>query len=241
MKNVAGVVVFLVLAAAIVTGCSSRSISNSGYDRGYYYRGGSGYVGELSELNMVGIDTAVRPTEAQIQAAYAQPHKVELKRGSAVMLIQSGALFPDDAMQREVSKYFKVGPFSGVPEKHDEKASYAGSFRLAAANGGYDYILCYWGTLESAQHNLATKTVSWVPIAGYIVPDEKQEMRIRLKMAVIDARTGHWTMVAHEPVEGKSIISARGNREGADQAQVNALKEAGYNALVTALAAQFKL
>lgn len=38
------------------------------------------------------------------------------------------------------------------------------------------------------------KVVSWVPILGALVPDENQRMRIRLKVALIDVKSGKWEM-----------------------------------------------
>jgi len=49
-------------------------------------------------------------------------------------------------------------------------------------------------------------------------------MRIRLKMAVIDVRSGHWEMFSPEAFDDASY-SARVGRAGADQAQVWALKD----------------
>ena len=37
---------------------------------------------------------------------------------------------------------------------------------VLAARGGYEKIVVYWGILETAQENLETKAVSWVPIVG---------------------------------------------------------------------------
>ena len=72
-----------------------------------------------------------------------------------------------------------------------------------------------------------TRTVSWVPIVGWALPDQRQRMRIRLKMAVVDVRSGHWEMFSPEAFED-SAFSGRVGREGADQAQVWALKDKAY-------------
>lgn len=146
-------------------------------------------------------------------------------------------------MVAELSKHFKVTPFSGVPPKHrtmtdtepPESVSYARSLRLAAARAGAEAVVCYWGTLESARRNLETKTVSWIPFAGWVVPDESQHMRIRLKLAVIDVRTGGWTMLTPEPSEDKAW-STSFRHGSSDQKQVEALKRRAYEAGVRELA-----
>ena len=59
-------------------------------------------------------------------------------------------------------------------------------------------------------------------------------MRIRLKMLVLDARTGNWTMLLSEP-ESNTAISTKVTREQKDQGQVALLKEKGYTELAAQL------
>ena len=87
------------------------------------------------------------------------------------------------------------------------------------------------GMLETARKGLASKPVSWVPIVGWSLPDEKQLMRIRLKVAVIDVRAGHWSVFSPEPFEDQAV-SANYGREAADQSQVQKLKQKAYEAAV---------
>ncbi|MSU56969.1 MAG: aminopeptidase [Pedosphaera sp.] len=221
----------------LLTGCQTRSISNSGYRGGAYY-GGSLYHGELNEFDVLGVDRDHSITDSDIAKALDTPTRVKLRRGNAILLIQSGAMIPDDPMANELGRFVSVVPFSGVPAdlrhgdaKPDQevRASYAKSLRLAAAKGGCESILCYWGVLESARKDLASKPVSWVPIVGWSLPDERQIMRIRLKVAVIDVRTGNWSVFAPEPFEDKAVSGAY-NREVSDQAQVEKLKQKAYEA-----------
>jgi hypothetical protein len=138
-------------------------------------------------------------------------------------------------MQEALSARYTVGPFSGRPRTlKDASASYSKSLRLAAARGGYDKILCYWGVLESQRTGEVTKTVSWVPIVGFFVPDETQSMRIRLKAVLIDTATGNWVMLQPEPVTDKQVSSVV-SRVSADQGLVEKLKEQGYHSLTTLL------
>jgi len=116
-----------------------------------------------------------------------------------------------------------------------ESFSYSKNLRLAAARAGAETLVCYWGTLESARRKMETKTVSWVPIAGWMVPDESQQMRIRLKLALIDVRTGNWRVVAPEPFTDKAW-STGFTRDSSDQKQVELLKRRAYEAGVKLLA-----
>ena len=47
---------------------------------------------------MLGIDPAERVTEEDIRSAVAVPDPVRLRDGSRVLLLQSGAPFPDEPM-----------------------------------------------------------------------------------------------------------------------------------------------
>lgn len=227
-------VLFLVGIVFALSGCMSRSISDSDY-QGNVWRGNSN-AAELSEFSVLGIDPNKPITDKDISAQYATKKPLKLKKDAGILLIQSGAMFPDESMQRELAKTFRVGPFSGRAD--DSKGNYSKALRLTAAQGGYDYILCYWGVLESSQKKLATKGVSWVPIIGNAVPDETQQLRIRLKAIVVDVQTSQWVMIGPDAI-GDSAVSAHINRKNSDQAQVAELKEKAYTALVAELRAKY--
>lgn len=234
-------VCFVALLLAL-SGCETRSISNAGYDR----YGRNSYAGELTEFEVLGVDTAKNVTDADIAEALKTAGGARLQRTSKILLIQSGADFPDAAMQAGLSARFQVTPFSGKPEVHnrwDERKtppteSYAKSLRLAAARGGYDKIVCYWGVLESEQVNQATKFVSWVPLVGYAVPDKRENMRIRLKAVIVDVASGRWTMVTPKPFESTALSSIYSRRDK-DQTLVAQLKEQGYAELSNTLATAY--
>jgi len=222
-----------------LAGCHTRSISNSGYRAGgFNFGGGSLYRGELNEFDVLGVNRDQSITDSDIARALDTPARVKLRRGSSLLLLQSGALFPDEPMINELGRFVSVVPFSGVPAdtrrgeaKPEEgpRASYAKSLRLAAAKGGCETIVCYWGVLESAREDLATKSVSWVPVVGWSLPNEKQLMRIRLKLAVVDVRTGNWSVFSADSISDKAV-SGSYNREISDQTQVEKLKQKAYEA-----------
>jgi hypothetical protein len=241
----------LLIALALFTGCTTtkRSLSNSSYrepgrtahfaprqidsDPGFEYRG------ELSELDVLGITRNDSASDADIEKALAAAKQIRIKLGASVMLVQSGAIFPDAPMVNELSNHFRVVPFTGVPpvsrrttdgrfERYDA-GDFSKSLRLAAARGGCDTILCYWGILESESAKLATKTVSWVPVATWFIPDENQHMRIRLKLALVDVRTGNWTVLNPDAIEA-SKLSVSPRRGVADQKLVERLKLKAYEA-----------
>jgi hypothetical protein len=216
----------------LFSGCATRSISDSGYQgSGYYGQRESNpfYKGELSEFDVLGIEAGQIASNEEITAAFVDnPQRRLIKKGDRIMLIQSGAMIPDHEMIRYMAENFSVSVFTGVPEEAKAKSSsYSSALRLAAAKAGISTIVVYWGILESGVENLATKTVSWVPIIGSVVPDESQTMRIRLKIAVIDVKTGEWEIFTPETLDDQAM-SGRINREQSDQALVAALKAEAY-------------
>jgi len=229
--------VLLLLAA-----CGTRSISNSGYEG----RGNAMYRGELSEYDVLGVDRNGGFSEAEIQAAMVRKQPIAIRRGSAVLLVQSGALMADPDMISAMEKYFAVTSFSGVPLDTPRYAGapqsppvpYSQLFRMAAAKGGYETVIVYWGVLESASKGLGGKAISWIPIIGGVVPDETQQMRIRLMMAVIDVKTGQWESFSPEPFDDEAMSNEHG-RAASDQRQVMALKAKAYRAAADAVALRY--
>lgn len=231
------------------SGCTSRPISNSGYRPTYYAGGNSLYRGELSPFDVLGEGRSQPISEADIVNALQSPTRVKLSKTGGILLVQSGALFPDDEMIAPFHRHgYRTVPFSGVPEEARPAnpnapmpavaASFAKALRLTAARGGCETIVCYWGVLESASKGLSSKVVSWTPIVGMAVPDQTQLMRIRLMVALVDVRTGNWSVFTPAPLEDK-VVSAALNREAADQAQVQKLKQQAYDNAVADLVKQY--
>lgn len=232
----------LMVAVMAAAGCATRSISNSGYQDG---RSGTAYKGELSEFDVLAVNRDNAVSEEEIQKAIKHSAPVRVTKGSPVLVIQSGAAYPDAPMLKALNQHFLVTPFSGIPEarrsvgfQERDSTTYARSLRLVAARTGAEAILCYWGVLESGRENLETKAVSWVPIAGWFVPDEVQQMRIRLKVAIIDVRTGNWSIHSPEAFKNSSW-SNNYRRASSDQKQVETLKAQAYVAVVHDLAERF--
>ena len=220
------------LIAALLGGCVTRSISDSGYAKESYYGRNTPsnplYKGELSEFEVLGIDPQAKVTTEEIAKAFEQKQILKLSKGSSIMLVQSGALIPDEPMVKALEKYYNISVFSGIPTSQGS-TNYSMPLRLAAAKGGFEKIVVYWGLLETAQKGLGSKAVSWVPFVGGTIRDESQEMRVRLKVAIVDVKTGQWDMFSPEPFQD-TATSARYSRESSDQAQVAVLKKKSYEA-----------
>ena len=244
--------VIVLATCALLAGCaSSRSISNSDYrepgtashtspaghsDPAFAYRGA------LSEFDILGVARDQTAFEEDIQQALDKARPIRLKPHSTILLIQSGAMFPDGPMVAELSKHFTVVPFSGRPPARDsigslesrDSTGFSRSLRLAAARAGAEAIVCYWGVLESAQEKMAAKAVSWVPLVTWFVPDEREHVRIRLKPALVDVRTGDWAVLSPTPFDSHAM-SVGPRRAVADQKLVERLKNQAYGASVEEL------
>jgi len=233
MKTTLILKLMAVVGMLALAGCArTRSISNSTYNAGAGYchqprtTGDYRYRGELSEFDVLGIEMGNDVTDAEIARTLDGATGVSLRKGSAVLLVQSGAIQPDQPMVAALEKQFVVVPFSGQPDGKSA-TGYSRCLRLAAAQAACETVICYWGALESASKGNEVKTVSWVPLAGWVLPDESQQMRIHLKVAVVDVRSGCWTMLSSQAFENRGY-SSRLNREAADRKQVEKLKQLAY-------------
>jgi hypothetical protein len=101
----------MVGALLLLAACGTRSISNSGYEG----RGNPMYRGELSEYDVLGVDRTGGFSEADIQKAMVQKQPIAVRKGSAILLVQSGAELADPEMISALEKYYTVASFSGVP------------------------------------------------------------------------------------------------------------------------------
>jgi len=265
-------ILLVLIACCVIAGCARkvRSISQSGFQDNINYAGP--HARELDEFDVLGLERDRPVTEEEIQRVSRQSQPVQLAPGSTILLIQSGAIYPDGPMVTELSKRFRVVPFTGVaaerkpnPEAQlreqtirnaavitdpnhpvtivplttlaresyrtkpgrEEAGDYSRVLRLAAARAGASTVVCYWGILESGEEKVATKTISWIPVLNWVVPDGRQHLRLRLKIAMVDVATGCWSVFGAEPLESRSW-SVKPRREVADQKQVEVIKQKAY-------------
>lgn len=222
IRNLFGLLLLLALA-----GCATRSISNSG-PPGSDQSENPFYHGELTQFQVIGVDPRLPVSENEIAQTLAAASDIRLSHDEPVMVVQSGASIPDATMLKALSGYFKIGVFSGIPPQgHVSAVNYARSLRLAAAKGGYKVILVYWGLLESGSKAHDARVISWVPLIGWSINDETELMRIRLKIALIDVRTGDWKLFTPPPFAA-SKDSDFFTRDTADQGLVQQLKAKAY-------------
>jgi hypothetical protein len=181
----------------------------------------------LTETDVLGFDGAQRVSEEEIAKAATPRGKIQIKRGAAVMLIQAGVSVPEEAMQREAANHFSVTPFSGLTQQKNggaDSANVSRALRLTAAKGGNDFLIVYWPAIEGAQQT--NGTLEWRAVKGDI-PFEAEQVRARLRVLIVDVKTGQWAVATPETLEDKS---ARGGwfRKRTSAQRVANLKERAY-------------
>ena len=226
----------LAIVAALTLGsCRTTSISSSD----------PGFRGDLSEYQVVNSTSGGSVSEADIQRALRAGNQgsVRARPGSRVLLIQSGASTPDPALTAAMRAHYDVVPFSGIPPRSarsdkgstEEDAEYSRRMRLAAAQAGARYIVCVWGLVDTNTEALPTKVVSWAPIVGEWIPDERQQSRIRLRAAVIETSSGSWSMTDGEPF-GSESVGGSVRRRSRTTWQQEALKSQAFPELANRIA-----
>lgn len=204
--------------AALISSCAVRSISNP-------VRPWAGtnttYAGELSDFEVVGT-AAMEPMVGSGDVVLEPHHRV--------LVVQSGAAFPSERLLSGLAAHFEVGAASGIPTP----ALGALGMRQAALRGGFDAIVAYWGILETSERVTEGVAASWVPIAGWFVPDASQRMRIRLRIVVVDVHTGRWRTILPQPIDDERA-SSMATRGSSDRDQVELLMDAAIPAAIDAI------
>ena len=217
-----------------LTGCDEGSISDSNpYGHAAYVGGNSR---EIDELDLLGLHGST--SESDIQSAL-RDHRaggVYAWPGSSLLVVQSGTTAPDSIMLAAIEKSYRVFPFSGVASNDKRRDGSLGrDLRLAAARSGCAHILCYWGKLESIREDAVTKSVSWVPVVGGLVPDEERRTRLRVRAVLIDVASGRVAALTPPAAENASLSSEQTRAESHDKQTYN-LKTRAYASLVAQLA-----
>jgi len=77
---------FLIFLRGAISGCGTRSISNSSYyadsDRGHGHRNSPFYKGELNEFDVLGIDAKSPIAEADIQRFLGAKARITVPKGT---------------------------------------------------------------------------------------------------------------------------------------------------------------
>ena len=238
---------FLPLFALLITACSSQKFT----PRTDVLPPASGY---LTEQDVLDINPTMEVTEEDIQDAIkaASSGVFELRTGDRIILVQSGATVPDSVMQEAMMAHYQVSVYSGIaPVKPRPKLArkgeiplekpepnYIKTLRLAAAKAKQDKIIVYWGYLELGKLDTDNKTVVWQRYLSGDIPSSTKSLRYLIRFALVDVKTGMWTMYASINHQDE-YMQATFKRYENDVMQVNRVKEASYRLAAQNLANHF--
>jgi len=147
------------------------------------------------------------------------------------MLIQSGAMIPDEDMVKGMEKYYSVSVFTGVPTEGGTRETLTPKRCGLRCKGWTRKIGGVLGVTRNWARRLGNQGCVVDTIIGGAIPDQTQRMRIRMKVAIVDVKSGQWDMFSPSPFEDTDA-SGRYSRVSSDQAQVAILKNKAYNATV---------
>lgn len=229
---------FGLTATLLLAACQTHSMSRSDPN----------YRGDLTEYQVVNLPAGGNVSEADIQRALQSGRQgsVRPSAGSRILLIQSGASTPDPALTSAMRAHYDVVPFTGLPpqstrprgsdaRQEQDPSQYSRQMRLAAAQAGCRYIVCVWGLIDTDTDPLPTKVVSWAPIVGEWIPDERRSSQLRLRAAVVETGSGAWSMVDGEPFGNRSVSGSM-RRTHRTTWQQEALKSEAFPRLARQLA-----
>ncbi len=172
------------------------------------------FIREISSSKAAGSSTAIRISENE-----------------RVMVMQSGQLYPDASFLVHLDPVCDVIPMSGIPDKNQAPTV---TLIDAAKAGGITKIVAYWGNIETTIKPKDSKAISWIPIAGYYVPDENQKMRVSVSAIVSDVSSGRWFNFTAHSSETEISHSSFTSRTK-DSEQVEKLKAEAYKHLILQL------
>ena len=203
--------VLIALSAGVFlfVGChTEKGYRSADFSGQKLYTKGYSSATELKENEVLGLKNTRAVTDDDINRILDETSTIKVREGSTILLVQSGAPSPDQSMIDELSKRFVVIPHTGLPAQvRNGGDDVSKALRLAAAHSKAETIIVYWGELEMKRDEMPTSLVSWVPVVDFMVPDEFERLRMHLKLALIDVRTGHWSTFRTEPIETEALTT----------------------------------
>lgn len=185
---------------------------------------------QLTDKDIFGNETTLAVSEEDIQSAL-DGDTFSVPLNSAVILVQSGSRAPEMAMQQELSRYYRVTTFSGIPDKQkplscnkmkndegeiitSENMNYMQALRYIAAKGQQKTVIVYWDTLQLSKYESTTKTTRWSDYRNEAVSDSAS-LRYLIRFALVDVATGEWATWSpinyehgiHHTLTGKKAVT----------------------------------
>lgn len=215
---------------------------------------------QLTDKDIFGNETTLAISEEDIQAAL-EGNELRVPKNSAVILVQSGSRAPEAVMQQEMSRYYTVATFSGIPDRQKsvtcnkdknkdesqdiavaENMNWMQAMRYVAAKGHQKAIIVYQDILQSGRYDTTTKNMVW---SDY--KDEKLSYSISLRYLVrftlVDVATGEWATWSPVNYEYQVLPPIPGKKDAVETAieqQISQFKQKTYSAMVKDLVNRYQ-
>lgn len=202
----------LTISLFLLTGCVKKTASIDAQKRTHPLEVHQSTL-QLTDQDIFGDELSLNNiTEEDIQTAVIDAKNAfELPLYSSIILIQSGTTAPDERMQKEMQKYYKIATFSGVPlikrkikskkEGDDSDVNYMQALRYIAAKGRQSAIIVYWSTLELGKFDNESKSFQWTRWNKTELPAGDYALRYLIRVVLTDVATGEWSMYYPENIE----------------------------------------
>ncbi|EEU9598578.1 hypothetical protein FJ880_002983 [Escherichia albertii] len=220
---------------------------------------------QLTDKDIFGNETTLAVSEEDIQAALeGEAFRVPLN--SPVILVQSGSRAPEAMMQQEMSKYYTVATFSGIPDKQKpvtcnkdknknkdenqdiavaENMNWMQALRFVAAKGHQKAIIVYQDTLQTGKYDSALKSTVWSDYKNEKLTDTAS-LRYLVRFTLVDVATGEWATWSPVNYESRVIFPQAGKKDTstteatAIEQQITQLKQRTYAAMIKDLVNRYQ-
>lgn len=255
-------IAFLYAAAFLLTGCAPHSpIDAKKAESSQTKNDGSknAFMQQLTDKDIFGNEATLSVTEEDIQAALEE-NDFRVPRNSSVILVQSGSRAPEVTMQQEMSKYYVIATFSGIPDRQKaatcnrdkddskdiavaENMNWMQALRYVAAKGHQKAIIVYQDTLQSGKYDSAAKTTIWSDYKNEKLTDTTS-LRYLVRFTLVDVATGEWATWSPMNYEYNILSSPSGknNISAAEitEQQITQLKQKTYAAMMKDLVNRYQ-
>lgn len=252
-------IALLYMSALLLTGCAvhspidAKKIGVSGTESNVSKNPSV----QLTDKDIFGNETTLAVTEEDIQAALEED-EFHVPLNSKIILVQSGSRAPETLMQQEISQYYSVATFSGIPDRQKviscnkekdenneaviaENMNWMQALRYVAAKGHQKAIIVYQDLLQSGKYDPATKTTVWSDYRNEKVTNTTS-LRYLVRFTLVDVATGEWASWSPANYEYKVTVPLSDKKINADtiDQQIARLKQNTYASMVKDLANRYQ-
>lgn len=256
-----GPAVFLCVAVFLLAGCAPRSPIDAKKTASRTESAASKNISaQLTDKDIFGNETTLAVSEEDIQAALEED-EFHVPLNSPVILVQSGSHAPEAMMQQEMSRYYTVATFSGIPDRQKpltcnkdkskdgnqdiavaENMNWMQALRYVAAKGHQKAIIVYQDTLQSGRYDTATKNTIWSDYKNEKLNDGAS-LRYLVRFTLVDVATGEWATWSPVNYEYKMPAQLSGKKDASGtitEQQISQLKQRTYSSMVKDLVNRYQ-